>query len=95
MATYRNSYSNYYSDKTGNHSPVGTILPVFADVNNLASKNLSIHIHNIYIVMVKNLKFVTIQNYTVLYRIPMVVLHQLINTSKSTWWTKKIIYLKQ
>ena len=33
MATYRNSYSNYYSDKTGNHSPVGTILPVFADVN--------------------------------------------------------------
>ena len=33
MATYRNSYSNYYSDKTGNHSPVGTILPVFADLN--------------------------------------------------------------
>ena len=33
MATYRNSYSNYYSDKTGNHSPVGSILPVFADVN--------------------------------------------------------------
>ena len=33
MATYRNSYSNYYSDKTGNHAPVGTILPVFADVN--------------------------------------------------------------
>ena len=37
MATYRNSYSNYYSDKTGNHSPVGTILPVFADLN-LASE---------------------------------------------------------
>ena len=33
MATYRNSYSNYYSDKTGNHSPVGTVLPVFADLN--------------------------------------------------------------
>ena len=33
MATYRNSYSNYYSDKTGNHSPVGTILPIFADLN--------------------------------------------------------------
>ena len=33
MATYRNSYANYYSDKTGNHSPVGTILPVFADLN--------------------------------------------------------------
>ena len=33
MATYRNSYANYYSDKTGNHSPVGSILPVFADVN--------------------------------------------------------------
>ena len=33
MATYRNSYTNYYSDKTGNHSPVGTILPVFADLN--------------------------------------------------------------
>ena len=33
MATYRNSFANYYSDKTGNHSPVGTILPVFADVN--------------------------------------------------------------
>ena len=33
MATYRNSFSNYYSDKTGNHAPVGTILPVFADVN--------------------------------------------------------------
>ncbi|MBB12972.1 MAG: hypothetical protein CMC78_02250 [Flavobacteriaceae bacterium] len=33
MASYRNSYSNYYSDKTGNHSPVGSILPVFADVN--------------------------------------------------------------
>ena len=37
MATYRNSYANYYSDKTGNHSPVGTILPVFADIN-LASQ---------------------------------------------------------
>ena len=37
MATYRNSYANYYSDKTGNHSPVGTVLPVFADVN-LASQ---------------------------------------------------------
>jgi len=33
MASYRNSFSNYYSDKTGNHAPVGTILPVFADVN--------------------------------------------------------------
>ena len=33
MATYRNSFNNYYSDKTGNHAPVGTILPVFADVN--------------------------------------------------------------
>ena len=33
MATYRNSYANYYSDKTGNHAPVGTILPVFADLN--------------------------------------------------------------
>ena len=33
MATYRNSYANYYSDKTGNHSPVGSILPVFADIN--------------------------------------------------------------
>ena len=33
MATYRNSYDNYYSDKTGNHSPVGTVLPVFADLN--------------------------------------------------------------
>ena len=33
MATYRNSFDNYYSDKTGNHAPVGTILPVFADVN--------------------------------------------------------------
>ena len=33
MATYRNSFDNYYSDKTGNHSPVGSILPVFADVN--------------------------------------------------------------
>ena len=38
MATYRNSYSNYYSDKTGNHSPVGTILPVFADLNLGAEK---------------------------------------------------------
>ena len=37
MATYRNSYANYYSDKTGNHAPVGTILPVFADLN-LASE---------------------------------------------------------
>ena len=37
MATYRNSYANYYSDKTGNHSPVGTVLPVFADIN-LASQ---------------------------------------------------------
>ena len=33
MATYRNSFANYFSDKTGNHSPVGSILPVFADVN--------------------------------------------------------------
>ena len=38
MATYRNSYANYYSDKTGNHSPVGTVLPVFADLN-LASQD--------------------------------------------------------
>ena len=29
MATYRNTYTNYYSDKSGNHSPVGSILPVF------------------------------------------------------------------
>jgi len=29
MATYRNTYDNYYSDKGGNHTPVGTILPVF------------------------------------------------------------------
>ena len=33
MATYRSSYDNYYSDKTGNHSPVGSVLPVFADLN--------------------------------------------------------------
>ena len=33
MATYRNSFANYFSDKTGNHAPVGSILPVFADVN--------------------------------------------------------------
>ena len=33
MATYRNTFANYYSDKTGNHAPVGTILPVFADIN--------------------------------------------------------------
>ena len=29
MATYRNQYLNYYADKNGQHSPVGTILPVF------------------------------------------------------------------
>ena len=29
MATYRNSYANYLSDKGGKHTPVGTILPVF------------------------------------------------------------------
>jgi len=33
MATYRNSFANYFSDKTGNHAPVGSILPVFADLN--------------------------------------------------------------
>jgi len=33
MASYRNSFANYFSDKTGNHSPVGSILPVFADLN--------------------------------------------------------------
>jgi len=37
MATYRNSFANYFSDKTGNHAPVGSILPVFADLN-LASE---------------------------------------------------------
>ena len=37
MATYRNSFANYFSDKTGNHAPVGSILPVFADLN-LASQ---------------------------------------------------------
>ena len=29
MATYRNQYANYFSDKNGMHTPVGTILPVF------------------------------------------------------------------
>ena len=29
MATYRDSYANYLSDKGGKHTPVGTILPVF------------------------------------------------------------------
>ena len=33
MATYRNSFANYFSDKSGNHSPVGSILPVFVDLN--------------------------------------------------------------
>ena len=33
MASYRNSFANYFSDKTGNHAPVGSILPVFADLN--------------------------------------------------------------
>ena len=29
MASYRNTYANYFSDKNGMHTPVGTILPVF------------------------------------------------------------------
>ena len=29
MASYRDSYANYLSDKGGKHTPVGTILPVF------------------------------------------------------------------
>ena len=33
MASYRSPYANYISDKTGNHAPVGSILPVFADLN--------------------------------------------------------------
>ena len=33
MASYRSPYANYMSDKSGNHSPVGSILPVFVDVN--------------------------------------------------------------
>ena len=33
MASYRSPYANYMSDKSGNHAPVGTILPVFADLN--------------------------------------------------------------
>ena len=33
MASYRSPYANYMSDKSGNHSPVGSILPVFVDTN--------------------------------------------------------------
>ena len=33
MASYRNTFTNYMSDKSGNHAPVGSILPVFADLN--------------------------------------------------------------
>ena len=33
MASYRNTFANYMSDKTGLHAPVGSILPVFADLN--------------------------------------------------------------
>ena len=38
MASYRNTFANYMSDKTGLHAPVGSILPVFADLN-LASND--------------------------------------------------------
>ena len=38
MASYRNKFANYMSDKTGQHAPVGSILPVFADLN-LASND--------------------------------------------------------
>ena len=37
MATYRNQYANYFSDKGGMHTPVGTILPVFVGTDQQTS----------------------------------------------------------
>ena len=37
MASYRNTYANYFSDKNGMHTPVGTILPVFVGTDQQTS----------------------------------------------------------
>ena len=94
MATYRNSYSNYYSDKTGNHSPVGTILPVFADLNLASNDPEYTYPQHLYC----DGKELLIRDYPELYsiienRYGGSAVYK--NSSIITWWIKKIIYYKQ